>query len=95
MDLMRIIIEVELEGIGAALKQAREKAGMSLAVAGNQAGMSGSNFNRIENEETKGVPLSTLIRAAVVVGLDLKEHLGNWVETVPGVELPSATTETR
>ncbi|MDY6786480.1 MAG: helix-turn-helix transcriptional regulator [Cyanobacteriota bacterium] len=89
MDLMRIIIEVELEGIGTALKQAREKVGMSLVVAGNQAGMSGANFSRIENEETKGVPLTTLIRAATVVGLDLKKYLGDWIEHIPGVELPS------
>jgi len=87
MDLMKIIIEVELTGIGTALKKARETAGLSLTVAGDYAGMSGANFNRIENEDTKGVPLDTLIRAANAVGLDLTECLGEWIQHIPGVDL--------
>lgn len=87
MDLMKIIIEVEAEGIGSALKAARDKAGISLTVAGDRSGMSGANFNRIENEDTKGVPLPTLIRAAEAVGLDLTQFLGEWVKHIPGVEL--------
>lgn len=87
MDLMKIIIEVELTGIGTALKKAREAAGLSLTVAGDYAGMSGANFNRIENEDTKGVPLDTLIRAANAVGLDLTEYLGEWIKQIPGVNL--------
>ncbi len=87
MDLMKIIIEVKMTGIGAALKEARESAGLSLTVAGDRAGMSGANFNRIENEDTKGVPLKTLIRAANAVGLDLAQSLGEWIKQVPGIEL--------
>ena len=87
MDLMKVIIEVELVGIGDALKQARESAGLSLTVAGDRSGMSGANFNRIENEDTKGVPLTTLIRAAKAVELDLAKLLGDWVTQIPGVEL--------
>ncbi|KAB8333844.1 helix-turn-helix domain-containing protein [Scytonema tolypothrichoides VB-61278] len=87
MDLMKIIIEVELKGIGSALKKARESAGLSLTVAGDRALMSGANFNRIENEDTKGVPLDTLIRAAKAVGLDLTECLGDWIKHIPGVNL--------
>lgn len=87
MDLMKIIIEVELTGVGTALKKARESTGLSLTVAGDRAGMSGANFNRIENEDTKGVPLDTLVRAAKAVGLDLTECLGEWVKYVPGVNL--------
>ena len=87
MDLMKIIIEVELTGVGTALKRAREASGLSLVVAGDRAGMSGANFNRIENEDTKGVPLDTLVRAANAVGLDLAECLGDWVKQIPGIEL--------
>jgi len=86
MDLMKIIIEVEAHGVGAALKQARENAKISLTVAGDRSGMSGANFNRIENEDTKGVPLPTLIRAAEAVNLDLVPLLGEWIKTVPGIE---------
>jgi len=87
MDLMKIIIEVELTGVGTALKRARESAGLSLTVAGDRAGMSGANFNRIENEDSKGVPIDTLVRAANAVGLDLTECLGEWIKHIPGVEL--------
>ncbi|WP_414756605.1 helix-turn-helix domain-containing protein [Anabaena sp. CCY 9910] len=87
----KIIIEVEFTGIGTALKKAREAAGMSLTVAGDYAGMSGANFNRIENEDTKGVPLDTLIRAANAVGLDLKECLGEWIQHIPGVNLTESS----
>lgn len=87
MDLMEIIVKVKAEGIGSALKEARESAGLSLIVAGDRAGMSGANFNRIENEDTKGVPIETLIRAANVVGLDLRQHLGDWISQIPGVSL--------
>ena len=51
--------------------------------------MSGANFNRIENEDTKGVPITTLVRAANAVGLDLTQHLGEWIKQVPGVDLQS------
>jgi transcriptional regulator with XRE-family HTH domain len=84
---MKIIIEVEVNGLGTALKQARESAHLSLAAAGNLAGMSAANFNRIENEEHKSVPLHTLVRAAQVVNLDLNELLGDWIYKIPGVEL--------
>jgi transcriptional regulator with XRE-family HTH domain len=84
---MKVIIEVEQKGLGDALKKARESSGLSLVAAGSLAGMSGANFNRIENEDVKGVPLATLIRAANAVNLDLAEHLGKWITSVPGVDL--------
>ncbi len=84
---MKIIIEVKVNGIGTALKQARESANLSLAAAGNLAGMSAANFNRIENEDNKSVPLDTLVRAAQVVNLDLSKVLGDWIYQIPGVEL--------
>lgn len=84
-DVMRIIVELEVEGLGKALKQAREAASLSVAAAGERAGMSGANFNRIENEETKGVPLETLARAARAVGLDLSIYIGDWIESVPSI----------
>ncbi len=85
MDLMKITIEVEVKGLGAALKAARLAAGLSLTVAGDRAQMSGTNFQRIENEETKGVPFPTLMRAANAVGLDLSQHIGDWIKLVSGV----------
>lgn len=87
MDLMEIIVKVKAEGIGSALKEARESEGISLVVAGDRAGMSGANFNRIENEDTKGVPIETLVRAANAVGLDLTKVLGDWIIGVPGVDV--------
>lgn len=84
-SVMRIIVEVEVEGLGKALKQAREAVSLSVAAAGERASMSGANFNRIENEETKGVPLETLARAARAVGLDLSIYIGDWIESVPSI----------
>ena len=80
MDIMKIIFEIEVKGLGQALKQAREKAKLSVASAGKRAGMSGANFSRIENEETKGVPVETLIKAAKAVELDLSYYLGKWID---------------
>jgi len=87
MDLMKIVIEVEIQGLGRHLKAAREAAGLSLTVAGDLSGMSGANFSRIENEDTKGVPFETLARAAKAVKLDLAACMGNWVQQIPGVNL--------
>jgi transcriptional regulator with XRE-family HTH domain len=87
MSAMKLIIEVELEGIGAALKKAREAANISLTVAGDRSGMSGANFNRIENEDSKGVPIRTLAKAAQAVNLDLSTCLGDWVRQIPGVSI--------
>lgn len=87
MDVMRIVFEVEVEGLGQALKQAREAARLSVASAGELAGMSGANFSRIENEEPKGVPIETLVKAAKAVGLDLSPYLGEWVKSVQGIAL--------
>lgn len=86
MDLMKVIIEVELQGLGSDLKKAREASGLSLTAAGSLAGMSGANFNRIENEDVKGVPLTTLVRAANAVGLDLSKYLGEWIGSIPGIK---------
>lgn len=87
---MKIIVELEVEGLGKALKLSREEADLSVAAAGKLAGMSGANFNRIENEETKGVPLSSLVKAAKAVGLDLSIYMGDWIKSVPGIDLIDA-----
>ncbi|MFN6475253.1 helix-turn-helix domain-containing protein [Nostoc sp. DedQUE07] len=84
---LKIVFEVEVEGLGQVLRQAREKAKLSVASAGERAGMSGANFSRIENEETKGVPIETLIKAAKAVGLDLSSYLGEWVKSMPGITI--------
>lgn len=88
---MRIVISVEIEGVGEAIRQARESAGLSLAAAGALAGLSASGFGRVENGDTKNVPLATLSRAAGAVGLDLRSLLGHWIESVPGVVLDGET----
>lgn len=85
MDLMKIVFEVEIKGLGKALKRAREKAKLSVASAGERAGMSGANFSRIENEDAKGVPLDSLIKASEAVGLDLSAYFGEWVKSIPGI----------
>jgi transcriptional regulator with XRE-family HTH domain len=87
MDVMKIIFEVKVEGLGQALRQAREDARLSVASAGQRAGMSGANFSRIETEDNKGVPIGTLIKAAKAVGLDLSSYLGEWVKSVPGITI--------
>lgn len=84
---MRITVEFEVDGLGLVLKAAREALGMSLTVAGDRAGMSGSNFNRIENGKTETVPFLTLARAANAVELDLRDYIGDWIEFVPGIDL--------
>lgn len=83
---MKVIIELEVEGLGKALRRAREEADLSVTAAGKLASMSGANFNRIENEETKGVPLSSLARAAKAVGLDLSAYMGDWIKLIPGID---------
>ncbi|MBR8832521.1 MAG: helix-turn-helix domain-containing protein [Stigonema ocellatum SAG 48.90 = DSM 106950] len=88
---MRIIFEVEVPGLGQALRKARESARLSVAAAGERAGMSGANFSRIENEEPKGVPIETLMKAAKAVGLDLSFYIGEWVKSVPGITLKSGS----
>lgn len=86
MDVMKITFEVEVEGVGKLLREARKAAGLTQDQAGIAAGMSGANFSRLENEDTKGTPIETLFRAANAVGLDLKAHL-SWLDQVPGVQL--------
>jgi len=83
---MKIVIEIEIDEIGAKLKFARELAGISLNAAGNLGAMTGSNLSRIENEETKRVPLPTLIRAARAVNLDLNSLLGRWADLLIPLE---------
>ena len=43
---LKIVFEVKVEGLGQALKQARETARLSVAAAGERAGMSGANCSR-------------------------------------------------
>jgi transcriptional regulator with XRE-family HTH domain len=86
MNVMKIVFEVEIKGLGFAIKQARKAAKLSVASAGERAGMSGANFSRIENEETKGVPIETLVKASQAVGLDLSSHLGDWAKSIPVVD---------
>ncbi|MDA0265446.1 MAG: helix-turn-helix transcriptional regulator [Cyanobacteria bacterium] len=89
---MKVVFEVEIPELGKRLKEARELAGYSAEVAGARAGMTGGNFNRIENEVNKSVPVLTLIKAANAVGLDLSSVFGDWIKAVPGLTLESEET---
>lgn len=89
---MRIVFDVEIEGLGQALKQARVKAKMSVVLAGERAQMSGANFSRIENEETKGVPIQTFIKAAKAVDPDLSSRLGEWIKVITKLEAEIPTS---
>ena len=80
---MRVTIEVEVVGVGAALKAARDAVRISQAAAGARMGQTGSNFFRLENEEHKSVPIETLRQAFEAVGLDLVQCLGEWVVQIP------------
>ena len=81
---MKVTIEVELVGVGAVLRAAREAAGLSQSKAGTKMGQTGANFSRLETEEHKSVPLETLRQSFEAVGLDLVQCLGEWVVQIPG-----------
>jgi transcriptional regulator with XRE-family HTH domain len=93
VNLMRVVFEVEIPGLGDKLKKARDSAGYSAEVAGARAGMTGGNFNRIENEVNKTVPIQTLVSAAKAVGLDLSAVFGDWIKAVPGLSLEGVSSD--
>jgi transcriptional regulator with XRE-family HTH domain len=88
VDLMRLVIEADLTGVGDLVRRAREGLRLSQAAAGQLAGMSGANLSRIESEDAKGVPLATLLKVLDVVDLDPVKTIGDWILHIPGVEIP-------
>lgn len=64
--------------LGGEFRTARRIAGLTLEVAGRQAGISSSELSRVERGQAPWVDLPTLGRIASIVGLDL------WVRVYPG-----------
>lgn len=87
MDAMRVLLDVEVKGVGEAVAQARRQQQLSQDAVGDLIGMSGATISRIEAEEAKGVPLRTLLLVLRALKLDPEIVLGEWVGQVPGIML--------
>ncbi|GJD23994.1 XRE family transcriptional regulator [Rivularia sp. IAM M-261] len=67
---MQVTLTVNIEGLGAKIRQARESKGLKPTWVAAQAGMSVPNLYRIEVEDSKSIPLDTLRRLSHAVGID-------------------------
>ena len=72
---VRKIVEREFPGLGARIKQAREANPRSLIQLCAEIDMTPANWYKIENEETKFLPLETLRRIEGVLEIDLEVNL--------------------
>lgn len=72
---MKVIIEVDIPNIGGQLSKARKKLDISQTKAAADSEMSQANLNRIETEEAKGVPFTTLMKigSAINIRSELKD----------------------
>ncbi len=70
MSLMQVTLTVDLPGLGARIKQAREARGLPPTQIAAMAGMSVANLYRIESEDAKSLPRETLSRLSEVLGVD-------------------------
>ncbi|MEW5856734.1 MAG: helix-turn-helix transcriptional regulator [Cyanobacteriota bacterium] len=68
---VRKVVEREFSGLGAQIKRLREADDRSLIQICAQAGMTPANWYKIENEETKVLPLETLRKIEAVLKADL------------------------
>ncbi|MEH1777697.1 MAG: helix-turn-helix transcriptional regulator [Nostoc sp.] len=70
---MRIqkIVECESKGVGEAIKKARKQDSRSLTQICAEVDMTTSNWYKIENEDTKVLPLETLRKIEKVLGISL------------------------
>ena len=68
--LMRVVKEISLDvpDLGMRIKEAREKDPRSLRAIAKAAGMTATNWLRIEAEENKSLPVETLRRIQNVLG---------------------------
>jgi transcriptional regulator with XRE-family HTH domain len=68
--LMKVVKEISLEvpDLGLRIKEAREKDPRSLRAIAKAAGMTATNWLRIEAEENKSLPVETLRRIQGVLG---------------------------
>ncbi|MBD1878352.1 helix-turn-helix domain-containing protein [Trichocoleus sp. DQ-A2] len=68
---VRKVVEREFSGLGAQIKRLREADDRSLIQICAQVGMTPANWYKIENEETKVLPLETLRKIEAVLEADL------------------------
>jgi len=68
---VRKVIDQDVSGLGARIKAARESDERSLTAICAEAKMTAANWYKIENEETKVLPLETLQKMEEVLGIDL------------------------
>jgi transcriptional regulator with XRE-family HTH domain len=61
---------VDVPGLGAQIRKAREATDRPLRELANLAGMTNANWYRIENEEVKRLPEQTLRKIEEVLGVD-------------------------
>lgn len=72
---VRKIVEREFPGLGTRIKQAREANSRSLIQLCAEIEMTPANWYKIENEETKFLPLETLRRIEGILQIDLGVNL--------------------
>ena len=72
---VKVIIEVDIPNIGSLLAEARKKLDITQTKAAADSEMSQANLNRIETEEAKGVPFTTLMKigSAIDIRSELKD----------------------
>ena len=61
---------VEVPGLGQKIKEVRERSDRPMRELANAAGMTPANWYRIENEEVKKLPETTLKNIEEVLGVD-------------------------
>ena len=67
---VRKVTDVAVQHLGKAIYEARKKDSRSLAEICTLVDMTPSNWNRIEKEQTKFLPLETLRKIEEVLGVD-------------------------
>ncbi len=72
IDRGRRLSRLDRERMGAEIRDARHRLGMSLAVAAKAAGMSAAQAGRIERAESAAVRLEHIVRLGAAVGLDVR-----------------------
>ena len=74
---VKVIIEVDIPNIGSLLAEARKKLDITQTKAAADSEMSQANLNRIETEEAKGVPFTTLMKIGSAI--DIRSRLKDLV----------------
>lgn len=72
---VRKVVEREFPGLGTRIKKAREADRRSLIQLCAEIGMTTANWYKIENEETKVLPLETLRKIESVLQVNLEVEL--------------------